>query len=121
MANNGDGMLYSSNNSGPVKVSQTLPILPKNRWILENKRKLRNHLTFNTISQRNVFISQLLQYEAEKVHFAEIEISDLDVKVCIFTKNLESITELDKEYAKFVDVLYKDVMYVPEHDFKPAY
>jgi pterin-4a-carbinolamine dehydratase len=117
-----EGYLTKPNSNAPVNVSvRELPIMPLNRWQLEDKRKLRKRYSFETISQRNHFMTQLLQYEGEKNHFADLAVTNEYVEVCIYTKNIEAITELDKEYAKFVDILYKDVMYVPEHEPKLSY
>ncbi len=110
----------SSRLNGPVKVSQK-PIIPVNRWILENKRLLRKNFAFDTMSQRNWFVSELMEFEGKNGHAAQIMVSELSVELQLSTKGVDVVTELDKEYAKFADVLYADVMYVPEHEHKLAY
>ncbi len=74
---------------------------------------IRLHKTFRFVSQekRNEFIQELFEYEAKTQHNATIIIDENNVTLDIRTKDVDQITELDKEYAKFADVIFRDIAY----------
>ena len=56
------------------------------------------------------FISECLSYEIENNHSGEYKINDLEVTVEVYTHDINRITELDQEFTKQVDFIYKDVL-----------
>lgn len=99
------------------------PISPKekefelrisNKWYLIDKTKLQKTYSFRTIKERNSFMLQVLEFENEQAHHADITIKSKDVIFVVFTKNINAITDLDKEYAKTVDAIWKDIIYADE-------
>jgi len=95
-------------------ISGDLPLKPtKNHWeLLESSGRLSRRYTFKKLQQRNLFIEELLEYEEKNRHFGKIVIEDLSITIEVWTKDLESVTELDKEYARNCDSLYHDVILV---------
>lgn len=86
------------------------PIVPSNKWVkIENS--LNKTYSFMLKKQKNDFIRQLLAREEDVGHYAIINITHDDVSLKLSTKDVEKITELDKEYAKWADELYKDIVY----------
>ena len=86
------------------------PIIPSNKWIkIENS--LNKTFSFRLKEQKNDFVRQLLTHEEEVGHYAVINITHDDVALKLSTKDVEKITELDKEYASWADELYKDIVY----------
>jgi len=86
------------------------PIIPSNKWVkIENS--LNKTYSFMLKKQKNDFIRRLLDREENIGHYAIINITHDDVSLKLSTKDVEKITELDKEYAKWADELYKDIVY----------
>ena len=71
-----------------------------NRLVKKFKFKKRKHL-FN-------FIEDVLEYENENQHHAEITIRYKTVTVKVWTHDLNDITEADTEYARTLNEIYKD-------------
>ena len=86
------------------------PIIPTSKWRKENGVLIK-HFTFSKVIIRNKFVESLLQYEAELQHQAQIVISEDNVEIRLITKDINKITELDKEYAKHADLLFRDLAY----------
>jgi len=89
-----------------------VPIMAVNKWEkIESPRRLRKKFQFLNQDLRNDFVRSLLKYEDETMHNATITINENEVVLDVYTKDVDQITELDKEYAKHADTLYKDVVY----------
>lgn len=97
------------------QVSPELPVIPMNKWLRENGKLCKKFL-FRTTTARNLFLGHLFEYETDVNHHASLRIDEDYVEVRVFTKNLDSITEIDKEYARSADNIYKDVVYSTSHD-----
>ena len=98
----------------PVRVvtsNSVTPLKPSNRWEPVNKRALCKRFEFRDYEHRDNFISDVLEFEKEHGHRARLLIDDLVVTVEVSTKDMDVITELDKEYAKETDLIYKEVCY----------
>ena len=61
------------------------------------------------MSQRALFIEELMSLEEESAHNAKITIEGLQVTVEVWTHDVNQVTELDQEYASDCDILYKDI------------
>lgn len=91
------------------------PIVVTNKWEI-NDKVLTKIFQFQRKGDKNKFVIALLEYETEIEHNAIILINEDTVTLELFTKNLDKVTELDKEYAKYADVLFKDVAYNPGYE-----
>lgn len=96
---------------GPVRLNREehVPVVPMNRWVFEDKKRLRKCFVFENVDDRNQFLFQVIQYESLKKHYADIRVSEKVVEVCVQTKNLDSVGDIDKEFARTCDVIYKDI------------
>lgn len=106
-------------NLGPVRLVKEEPkgpVIPMNRWFFEEKKRLRKRLVFSSLETRNEFLTHLFNYEAVKQHHGEISVTGTTVEICVWTPNLDTVTDLDKEYCKHVDILYRDVNYTPVYE-----
>jgi len=88
------------------------PIIPMDRW-KEAAGALYKTYKFREPDQRDGFIMALLSYERDVQHNAQIRIDEGEVSLRIQTKTAERVTELDKEYAKFADCVFKDIVSRP--------
>lgn len=110
----------------PMMFGGKLPVLPKeadvpivvtNKWRkVESPMRLRKTFQFMNQGMRNEFVKELLKYEDTTQHNAVITIDEGEVTLDVRTKDVDQITELDREYAKHADELYKDVVYSTSHD-----
>lgn len=87
------------------------PLQPVERWREVNSALVKRY-TFRKEEQRSRFVCALLEYEEQAGHHATIVIEKMTVGLRVTTHGVDVITELDKEYAKFADVLYRDVINV---------
>jgi pterin-4a-carbinolamine dehydratase len=89
-----------------------LAIIPVDKWeIVDSPKRLRKSFKFVSNELRNQFVFGLFEYEQKIGHHAVITVSEYKVALDIYTKDIDLVTELDKEYAKHADVLFKDVVY----------
>jgi pterin-4a-carbinolamine dehydratase len=94
-----------------------LPVVPMSKWeALHDPIRLSKVFIFKRVSDRNSFINELMNYESEVKHHANLTITEDKVQVQVFTKDLEKITELDKEYSKFADEIYKEISLIGKNE-----
>ena len=86
------------------------PVIPMNKWKTVDGHLLKE-FEFRRDIDRDRFIIELLRYERQVQHRALIMIDNDLVSVDLYTRNVGYITELDKEYAKYCDLTFKDVVY----------
>lgn len=105
----------------PVSPKQAeAPVLPVNRW--ENVGgKLVKTYSFRRPNDREVFVMELFAYEKEVGHHATMTIEQDKVTLKLFTHDTDKISELDKEFARYADLVYKDVSYAPETVYSTRY
>ena len=102
----------------PIKPLESgVAILPSEKWEkLESPLRLRKRFSFMSQEKRNLFVVELFEYETKTGHNATITIEEDRVILDVRTKDVDQITELDKEYAKFADILFRDVVYSSSED-----
>ena len=85
---------------------------PRSEWsVLESPSRLARAYSFDDSQRMQEFINELLDYQREINHSGDICIDHNDVMIEVFTKDLNSLTELDYEYAKMADMIYQDIGY----------
>lgn len=98
-------------------VQGDIAIIPVDKWVsLKEPSRLKKTYNFLSKRDRNNFVVELFDYEKSSGHSATIKIQDDSVELVLFTKNLDQITEIDKEYARFADELFKDIVYNPVNE-----
>ena len=97
----------------PIKpLEGDVAIIAVDKWVTtKNPVSLRKTFKFRSLDLRNKFVKKLLQYEVETQHNAVLTVEESAVMINLHTKDIDQITELDKEYAKFADIIYKDIVY----------
>lgn len=102
-------MQFGKNPIEPQK--NQLPVIVMNKWnTLSDPTRMSRTYEFRRKQDRSLFIKDLLEYEEQVEHHADLFITEDTVRVELRTKNIDKITELDKEYAKFSDEAYKDIV-----------
>lgn len=97
----------------PIRpVKGDVAIVPVDRWeTTKDPVRMKKTFKFFDNELRNFFVKKLFEYEIETQHNSNLNIDEGIVSITLYTKDIEQITDLDKEYAKFADLLYKDVVY----------
>lgn len=90
------------------------PVIPVDRW-READGTLYKTYKFRRMHDRTDFVMQLLAYEDSIEHHAEIKIDGDTVELKVRTKDLHRVTELDKEYARYSDILFRGLVYCQRH------
>jgi pterin-4a-carbinolamine dehydratase len=89
-----------------------VPLIPTEKWKkVESPVRLRKTYRFIDQDSRNRFVMGLMEYETKTQHNATIIVTEGEVTVEVRTKDVDQVTELDKEYANWSDELYRDVVY----------
>jgi len=87
-------------------------IIPVDRWeTVDSPKRLHKAYKFISNELRNAFVEGLFDYEKKVGHNAKLTVEEHKVTLDVYTKDIDQITELDKEYAQYADVLFKDIVY----------
>lgn len=92
-----------------------VPVIAVDRWKQCNGRLAKTY-RFRRPANRIRFVMAIMRYEDETQHHCEMIVTEDAVSVTTHTKDVNSVTELDKELACYCDVIFKDAVYSPEHD-----
>ena len=76
---------------------------------VESPRRLIRDYSFPSRDSMFLFVSGLVQFENITGHNAKIVIDNKQVRVEVYTHDVDDITELDVEYAQYADALFADV------------
>lgn len=85
------------------------PIVPLERWSTVDGVYVKTY-HYQSLTHRNEMIKCLLKYEEDINHCASMHVDEKSLTLSLKTKTIDSITELDKEYAKYADQVFKDVI-----------
>ncbi len=95
----------------PVSPREPEPtIIAVDRWRIVD-RKLTKQFQFRRPGDRERFIMSLLRYEQHVEHNAVITIDESFVALTLFTKDLDEVSDLDKEYAAHADSVFREIVY----------
>lgn len=87
-----------------------VPVIATDKWQKSGDSLIKTY-RFISADLRNDFVRQILIHEEKVCHNATITIQVDSVTLTLQTHDVKQVTELDKEYAKAADELYKDVVY----------
>ena len=79
---------------------------------VESPRRLIKDYSFNDSDILFRFVSGLIKFENIVGHNAKIIIDNKSVRIEVYTHDVDNITELDVEYAKYADSLFNDVIFI---------
>lgn len=94
----------------PVLPKQSeVPIVPSTRWNVVDGGLVKKY-NFRETNFRDCFVQSLFSYEQKIKHHAAMMVCAKSVIIRISTNEIDTVTELDKEYAAYCDILYKDIV-----------
>lgn len=93
-----------------VAIDPSKPLIAIERWAKINNC-LQKKFIFISSELRNKWLGFIFEYESAVGHHATLLVNHEHVFVRLQTNDIQKITELDKEFARFADSAYKDVLY----------
>lgn len=102
---------FGRRTDSPIKPQERdVPVIPSDRWTdTQNKKSTVKTFKFDQQEKRDRFIHALLAYEFTNGHHATVTFDEGNVKVRLTTHTIDQVTEVDREYASYLDKLYKDI------------
>ncbi len=103
------------------RTSQSMPVIPfKETWeVAKSPNRLMKDFKFENFFQLQNFLNEILQYQEQINHHAKLTIDHLEIRVEIYTRDIDEITEIDIEYSKNADLIYDDIQYYEdENEFR---
>ena len=79
---------------------------------VDSPRRLIKDYSFETRIMLERFVIGLIQFENIAGHHGKITIDNKSVRVETYTHDVDDITELDVEYAKYADSLFADMAFI---------
>lgn len=77
-------------------------------------KRLTRTFKFSDVRVKAAFILEIMDYEESAHHHGKITMFENRVKVEVWTKDIDAVTELDIDYKEEVDSILQDV----KHQFK---
>ena len=94
---------------GPVDEDPVRPI--SGMWeIHSDPERFSKRFKFDTRARMISFVNEVFDHEDKVRHHSEIRIDYTEVDISVYTHDVNRITELDKEFTKEVDKIYRDVL-----------
>jgi pterin-4a-carbinolamine dehydratase len=92
-------------------ISEVTEVVSKfSNWeTIESPQRLIKDFQFTSRSLAYEFLRQIMLYENEVLHYGKLTLEGLNVRIEVFTSDIDSITNLDYEYAEFVEQIFVDV------------
>jgi 4a-hydroxytetrahydrobiopterin dehydratase len=90
---------------------EKLPVRTKSSMDWErllSPNRFKKRFKFKNRSKMMDFLNDVVEYENEVVHHAQITIRYKTVTFEVWTHGIKDITEVDVEYARMVNEIYKD-------------
>ena len=106
----------------PVQPVKPPILVALNRWLLirdehKNIQYLQKEYLFTNIEKFSMFIHDIVDYQTQTNHFAELQTTyDTTVKnsyvvsINVWTRTINQVTNIDKEFARYCDIVFKDLM-----------
>jgi|TARA_R110002020_G_scaffold37124_21_gene112110 pterin-4a-carbinolamine dehydratase len=90
----------------PVNIEDSL-------WLtLADPERLSRSFKFNRLSHLSYFVNELLAYQERYNHHATILIDHMIITVETHTRDIEGVTQQDKNLARFCDEIYDDTRFL---------
>jgi len=92
----------------------SVPIVPqqKNHWeVIPSPNRLSRSYDFESSEILKIFLNEALDYQESVQHHGKFIVEHQKVTIEIYTHDLDDVTEVDLEWAKMMDNIYKDVQF----------
>jgi len=101
------------NGSPSFGMNRDVPLtVYKNNWVVKKEpERLTRVFNFDLRDRLKDFVSDVLSLEDQISHNGSLTVDHNKVAIEVFTKDLDRVTNLDKEYTALVDQLYDNCQY----------
>lgn len=92
--------------------TRNLPVSPAatSKWVVKDRpERLCRTFEFSNRESCRHFMNELMDYEDRSKHHAVIKCHGTILTLEINTKDIDCVTELDKDYAKEADAIYDEM------------
>jgi len=91
-----------------------LPIeVETSKWVTKsNPERLVRRFSFESFDSLMFFLNELLGYQEEKMHHADITVSNREITVSSYTHDIDKVTDLDLSLSGFCDEIYEDLQFM---------
>lgn len=98
--------------------SRECPIAPTpSQWeIVTDPTRFMKKFEFESFPSFKNFLDEVLAYQEQVQHHANITIDHLSVTIEVYTHDVNDVTEIDQEYVHEVENILRDVQYYNEED-----
>lgn len=97
---------------GMTTMSDELPLTVtpgRSSWeIVESPRRLKKTFNFAGPEHRTRFLMELLEEQDRMHHHSRMTVDENEIHVEIYTKDLNTITEVDHQLSRLADLIYAD-------------
>ena len=111
--NSGRSFQHRSKGADLLSEAHSLPVSPSEcSWdVHESPERFSRKFRFETKARVSDFVSEVLSYEETLGHDGMLKIDGLEVTVEVYTHDINRITDLDQEYTRHIDAIYKDILH----------
>ena len=100
---------FSADSRKPILESAVPVLVEKSTWeYLKDPERMRKSFEFKSPKALRHFVEDLMDFQEEFGHHGKILIDEKTVKVEVYTRGVDRITGLDKEYSKACDEIFID-------------
>ena len=101
---------FSGNNSQKNIDLTSEPAQTYHKWeIVDSPERLLKDYSFNSREPVFEFLRQMFLFEDNAHHHAKITVENTNVRIEVYTHEIEKVTELDTDYAGVADQVYSDI------------
>lgn len=95
-----------------VKRQADVPVVPVEKWRhVGSKGALSKTYRFLRSEQKFEFVKQIMEHETETKHQVTLLIEGEKVSLGLITHGVDQVTEIDREFAKHADDVFRDIVY----------
>jgi len=90
----------------------TVPVKPqqKDDWeVVASPNRLNKTYEFESSETLKVFLNEMLDYQDSVFHHGKFIVDYLKVTAEVYTHDVDDVTEVDLEWSKMADDIYRDV------------
>jgi len=104
-------------------IQRGVPVVPKRttRWQrVSSPNRLHASYTFKSKNEYYLFLVELFSHERKVNHHAKVICEYPEIIIEVYTHDVNDITELDLEYSRDIEEIYKDVKDYANYNEKDA-
>jgi len=98
------------------ETGESVPIRPEstewNNINSSNINMLTRTFMFKSVKHLLYFINDIIKKSEQLNHHPVININNLNIKIFLYTHDIDDVSDLDISMSKYIDEVYKDVSFI---------